>query len=123
MNEILLSALTVIITGIIGFVGTKITSFLNERISSEKINRIMNQFLEVVSDSVRATYQLYVEKLKDEDLFDKEAQLNALNMTKEHILKILPANVLTFLRKIYPDINAFIELQIEKAIYELKKNA
>ena len=63
-----------------------------------------------------ATNQTYVDALKEQNAFDKEAQKIAFEKTKDAILKLLTEECKKCLGEIVGDLNEYITAQIEAAV-------
>ena len=124
MNEIILSIISVVVTTVvlplITLAGTKLIQYLNSKIKDEKTRRILTGLTEIVERAVRSVFQTYVEALKKNNAFDKEAQITALNLAKTEILKELNDETVEFIKENYGDTNSFIITQIEATINLLK---
>jgi cell fate (sporulation/competence/biofilm development) regulator YlbF (YheA/YmcA/DUF963 family) len=58
--------------------------------------------------------------MKNQNLFDKEAQKTALQMTKDTVIATLSEEAKTKLSNVYGDLNKFIEAKIEEAVKNTK---
>ena len=124
MNQILLNILaavtTCIILPLISFLGIKLSQWLTTKIKDEKARKLFTQATEIVTNAVRATFQTYVESLKNSGSFGKDEQLEALNRAKAIITSELTEELKTFISENYGDLTAWISNQIEASIYKLK---
>ena len=124
MNDILLNVLaavtTCIILPLISFLGIKLSQWLSTKIKDEKARKLFTQATEIVTNAVRATFQTYVESLKNSGSFGKDEQLEALNRAKAIITSELTEELKTFISENYGDLTAWISNQIEASIYKLK---
>ena len=68
---------------------------------------------DTISDCVIATNQTYVEALKDKDIFTKEAQLEAFQMTYDAVMNILSDEAKNYLENIYGDLDSYVKEKIE----------
>lgn len=71
---------------------------------------------ETVSACVIATNQTYVETLKQQGKFDKEAQIEAFNRTKEAVLQILSTDAQAYLIEAVGDIDVYLNALIEAQV-------
>ena len=87
-------------------------------------NAIVEKYLtfagEAVTQAVKETAQTYVDTLKKEGKFDKEAQIEAFNRTRETALKLLTADALNIIEMVYGDADAWLRSKIEAAVAENK---
>ena len=60
LTEVIISILGIVITVVSGY----IIAWINSKIKDEKIKRILNDALNIVSNGVDYVYQTYVEELK-----------------------------------------------------------
>ena len=93
-----------------------LTEAAKERVNNEKADKYLNILGEIVSACVMATNQTYVDALKEQNVFDKEAQKIAFEKTKDAILKLLTEECKKCLGEIVGDLNEYITAQIEAAV-------
>lgn len=74
----------------------------------------------LISNAVRATTQTYVDALKKEHMFDKEAQIEAFNKTKEAILAQLTEDAKQVIITLYGNVDTYLMTQIEAKVREQK---
>ncbi|MCH3976420.1 MAG: hypothetical protein LKE36_02265 [Bacilli bacterium] len=124
MNQILINILATVVTCIvlplISYLGIRLTQWLNNKIKDEKGQALIKQATDVVLNAVRSVFQTYVESLKKSGTFDKEAQVTALNLAKDIVLKQLNEDVKNYVKDNYGDLSDWITNQIESSINLLK---
>ena len=118
---ILLSALGVIVTGLVTWLTTRITALLNRKIKDKDAARFMTEITEIVMRSVTTVFQTYVDALKKEGAFTKEKQELALNKCLDLIQSQLTVEVKDYIQENYGDITSYLKSQIETIIYQLKR--
>ena len=122
MNEILLNVLSVLLTAVIlpliSIAGTQLIKFINSKI---KNNELAKQ-LTIVTNAVRVVFQTYVDTLKKNGSFDKEAQAEALNRAKNIALSQITEDTKSYIEENYGDFNNWLTIQIESTI-DLLKNS
>jgi hypothetical protein len=69
-----------------------------------------------IQDCVAATTQTYVDSLKAQNSFDKEAQKVAFNKTYEAVMAILTDDVKDYLTSIYGDLQSYLTNRIEAEV-------
>ena len=119
--NILLSAVGVIITGLATFAVTKFTQWINTKINDAKAANYINTIMEIVLNSVKEIFQTYVEAIKLQGKFDKEAQEKALEMCLTKIKSVLAPEILDYITENFGDIDDYLKMLIESTIYNLKK--
>ena len=126
MNDIIISIISVVVTGVvlplITFAGTRLIQYLNQKIKDEKTKNILTGIAQIVERAVRSVFQTYVEALKKSGTFDKEAQLNALAIARTEVMKELNDDTIEFIQNNYGDIQNYITSQIEATINLIKNN-
>ena len=120
IQNILLSALGVIITGLATWLSTYIVKLLNEKIKDKQFARWLSQIIEIITNAVKCTYQTYVEALKDENMFTKEAQEEALKRTLQSFKSQLSQESIKFIEDNFGDVEKCLIEKIESIIYSLK---
>lgn len=119
-NQLLLLIIGTILTGLFGWLTTVITSWLNAKIKDEKLKKFVLSINDIVVKNVKYVYQTYVEELKAQGTFNKEAQAIALNKCKDLCLTEFSEDMKTYLMINYSDIVAWTLDKIETTIYDLK---
>lgn len=117
-TQVILGIIGVLITGL----GSLLTYIINKYVKNEKGKTIADSFKQLVMTNVQSTYQTYVEALKKEGKFDKEAQENALSRCVDNVKKTMPDSVKKWLGSNYQDITEVIKQMIESCIKESKDN-
>jgi len=124
MNDILLNVLSVtvsaVVVPVIGFLGYKLTQWLNLKVKDDKAKTLLNRANEIVLDAARTVFQTYVEALKKEGSFDAKAQEVALGKAKAIVLSELTEELKSFVADNYGDLMAWVTNAIEASIYKLK---
>lgn len=124
MNEILLNIISVVVTAVviplISLLGSKLYELINSKIKNEKGAKYLTEASEIVLNAVRFVFQTYVESLKKSGSFDKDVQIEALNLAKNIVLSQLSAETKTFISSNYGDLNEWLITSIEAGINKLK---
>ena len=112
----LLGALTVYIVTLLKAKTKEIT----DKIENDKADKYIYMLSNTITKCVTATNQTYVDNLKKENAFTKEAQQKALKMTADAVLAILSDEAKAYLPTIVGDLNTYILTQIESEVNRLK---
>ena len=127
MNEIIISIISVVVTSVvlplITLGGTKLIQLINQKIKDEKTRNILTGLSTIVERAVRSVTQTYVDSLKKSGKFDQEAQLIALSLAKEEVLKELNQETKSFIETYYGNVNDFVTTQIESTINLIKSKS
>lgn len=120
IQQILLSILGTVLTALAAWGVERFTAWLNTKIKDSKALKLLTEALNIVQSVVKATYQTYVQSLKEKNMFDKEAQANALNMAIEAAKNMLSDEAKKYITENYGDLTEWLKLKIESTLYDLK---
>ena len=88
---------------------------------SEINKKYMDMLTDTITKCVIATNQTYVDSLKGQNAFTKEAQEEAFMKTSSAVLTILSEDAKEYLNETLGDLNAYITTQIEAQVNAHKK--
>ena len=77
---------------------------------------------QTIEDCVIATNQTYVESLKAQNAFDKEAQKIAFNKTLNAVMAILSEDAKAYIRETSGDLTFYLTQQIEIKVNKTKNS-
>ena len=124
MNEIIINIISVVVTSIvlplISIAGAKLIQFINSKIKNNKAADLLTTATTIVINAVRSVFQTYVEALKKEGNFNKDAQIIALNKAKDIVLTQMTDEVKEYLVKTYGSLDSWLDTNIEATINILK---
>lgn len=125
--ELLSKIFEVCIIPLLGVLVAYFTQFIKAKsaeISTKTDNELAKKYISMLSDTITqcviATNQTYVDELKEQGKFDKEAQETAFKATSNAVLAILSDEAKKYLTAAYGDLNTYITNQIEKTVNENK---
>ena len=119
-QEILFSAIGTILTGLLAWLISIITNWINSKIKDKNAAKILTSITTLVTNVVQATYQSYVEALKGTDAWTKEAQEAALNKALTTIKSQLNNEGIKFIEENYGNVEEYLKTLIESVLYKLK---
>lgn len=119
---VVVSIVVPIIAGLLAWGISVLKKLVNEKIDNATLKAVLNDGLTVLENSVKYTYQTYVEGMKDKDIFDEAAQKQALQMAKDKALSMLSEGFINMIKDMYGDVNNWLETNIESTIYTLKNS-
>lgn len=93
-----------------------------QQIENEKVKNALSNVSNIVFDSVHYVNQTYVEGLKAEGKFDKEAQQHALLLAKSRAIDLMNEQTKRILTIEYEDVDKYITTIIESIIAQQKTN-
>ena len=124
MNEIIINIISVVVTSIvlplISIAGAKLIQFINSKIKNNKAADLLTTATTLVINAVRSVFQTYVEALKKEGSFNKDAQIIALNKAKDIALTQMTDEVKDYLVTTYGSLDSWLDTNIEATINILK---
>lgn len=127
MNEILLNVISCVVTAVvvplITLLGSKLIKWISGKIDNERAEKLLTEATTIVLDAVKCVFQTYVEALKKEGSFDRDAQLTALNKAKDIVLAQLGKDAREYIQTNFGDVDSWITTQIEASINTLKNTS
>lgn len=121
--ELLYEILEVCIIPLLGVLTVYAVKFINkksEEITAKTDNDLAKKYVNLlsttISDCVIATNQTYVEALKKENAFTKEAQEEAFKLTYDAVMNVLSDDAKTYLTNLYGDLTAYVQTKIEAEV-------
>lgn len=118
--NILLAALGTILTGLAAWAVSAFTKWINSKISDQKCAKYLSTVMELTTTAVCEVYQTYVETIKTEGKFDKEAQEKALEICLLKIKSKCAPEILDYIGYNFGNVTDYLKSLIESAIYRLK---
>lgn len=128
MLDLIQEICEIIIPIALGMLTTFAIKFINQKIAESKVKvdsdekrKYLDMLNETIVECIKATNQTYVNNLKDKNIFDKEAQLNALKKTTDNVMTIIKGDAEDYLRAAVGDLETLVQEKIEANIEEAKK--
>ena len=128
MIEVLNNLLIALIALLLSVATTAITVFLKSKtaqIKNQTVRQLLIEVDEALSTAVTATSQTYVDQLKKEKNFGKDAQVEALNKAKDTFNSLISADAEKLLNTMYSteeSLDAFITAKIEEKVKVQKES-
>lgn len=119
-QTILLSVISIVLTALVSWGAERLIALINTKLANSKFAKYLTSAVDVVTRSVKATYQTYVESLKDKNMFTPEAQKEALLKAGEMALAQLTEDSKKWIETNFGDVKTWITNTIESVIYDLK---
>ena len=94
---------------------------LKESTDDEIAQKYLDMLLTTVRQCVITTNQTYVDALKAEGKFDKEAQEIAFNKTLDAVLSVLSEDAKQYITELTGDLNTYLVQLIESEVHYNKK--
>ncbi len=119
-QTILLSAVSIVLTALVTWASERAIAYLNTKIKNAKYAQYLSDAVTIVTKSVKATYQTYVESLKDQNMFTEEAQKEALKRATNSAKSQMSQDLQSFISSNFGDIESWIKEAVESSLYDLK---
>lgn len=94
---------------------------LIQNISSVELANLIAEGTEVILRSVNYVQQTYVDALKREQKFDKEAQKRAFALAKEKAVELMNEETQKAIIRMYGNLDTYIEVIVESAVQQNKQ--
>lgn len=89
---------------------------LTNKTDNEMADKYITMLTQTITDCVIATNQTYVEALKKQEAFTKEAQKEAFQKTYDAVMLVLTDDAKDYLAEAYGDLTAYITMKIEAEV-------
>ena len=126
--EMIKDLLYILITAAVPVLTTYLCKYLYARwteskvkIENEKVATTLDNVINMVLDVVEATNQKYVDELKKNGEFTKEAAAEAFKISKETALTMLSNDAAEIIVEVYGDLDTYLDTLIEATVKQLKK--
>ena len=126
--EFVKDLLYILITAAVPVLTTYVCKFLYAKwteskvnIKNEQIQDTLDKVTNMVLNVVQATNQTFVDSLKKNGEFTKEAAIEAFNKSKETVVKMLSDDAVAIITEVYGDIDVYLDTLIESLVKQLKK--
>ena len=120
LEGVLIPLLIILTRYLIVFLNAK-RNELKEKTNNDLANKYIDMIYTTVTNCVIATNQTYVDALKKQDSFDKQAQIIAFNQTLEAVKRMLSADALNYIHSITEDTDFYLTKLIEASVRDQKQ--
>lgn len=121
--DIIAEPVLIAVGGLLVYSVKKGIQYLQEKLDNECATKYLEMAKETIITCVTATNQSYVDSLKNNGAFDKNAWVTAFEKSKNNVLKLLSETQKEVISEIYGDVDAWINTQIEATVRQLKQEA
>lgn len=120
MNDVFIKIIIGIGTIIISSIAERLFELISAKIKNEKVQKHLSIATEIVCSAVKSTYQEFVQTLKEDDLFDLDAQQEALSIARGKIREELTDKSRKYIEDTFGSVDAWIDTTIHSVLYDLK---
>lgn len=121
MKEILISAGSAIVIGLLTWISERLIRLINTKIENQLFAHYLTAATTAVTDAVKAVQQEYVDGLKKAGKFDEKAAKEALMKAKVKVLESLSTQTRKYITENIGDINKWIETTIHSVLHDMKE--
>lgn len=119
MQVVIIPAIPIIVTFLVKFCKAKTDEAIST-VNNETLRQALSEATDAVYTAVTYTSQTYVDSLKEQGTFDKEAQIIALNTALKKAQSLLAAETKELLEFLYGDLDNWLTTKIEQTVKEQK---
>jgi hypothetical protein len=105
------------LAGIISLLFLRLQNWLATKTKNETLQKATLLAQDLVLSAVQAVQQTFVEQLKKDGKFDKDAQLEALEKALKLVLAQIKPDAMAILTEAYGDLSKWLTMQIEATVY------
>ena len=111
--------LAVLTTYLVNYIKAKSDELVKDS-DNELEKKYMAMLADTITDCVLATNQTYVEALKNQNAFTKEAQEEAFRQTFDAVMAVLNDDAKAYLTNVYGDLTVYLTKKIEAEVNKSK---
>ena len=121
INTIIRDVIMLVLLPLVGIAVKALATYLKSKTDNATVEKYIGLAESAVAQAVEYVAQTYVDALKSEGEFSKDAQEHAFELAKEKAIEILGAEAVEMLNSIYGDFTVWIETAIEQHCREIKQ--
>ena len=118
--NIILSGVSIIVTGLASWGVGVLISWMNSKIKDQTLAKHLAAVTQIVTDAVMNVFQSFVETLKANGNFDESAQKEAKERAYASIMEQMTPELIDYVKDNYGELESWINNKIESVIYTLK---
>lgn len=119
--QTVLIPLLIALTGfLVKWINAKANS-LKEKVKDEAYYKYINMLQSMVTKAVITVNQTYVDELKKENAFTKEAQQEAFKKVYETVMESLSEDAVLCLKEVISDFDSYLTILIESSVKQQKE--
>lgn len=119
-EDLLIYIIKAVAGAMVAFIIPFVFALIRSKIKDDKVAKIITRVENIVSKTVKLVNQTYVDALKENGMFDKEAQKAAFEMCKEKVLAMLNDEAIIAISETFGDYEEWIRTLIESYVRDNK---
>jgi len=127
-SELITQIFEICIIPLLAILARYIAKFIDAKVTeltAKTDNDIAQKYTTMIGDTIKScvetTNQTYVDSLKEQGKFDKDAQMQAFDKTLDAILKVLSEDTKKYINETTGDLNTYLKQCIESTVKASKK--
>ena len=121
-NEILMYIIETVLKLVVGVAIPYGFNILRKKLQNDTQIKYLGKFEQLVADAVNQVQQTYVANLKAQDMFDKEAQMEALAKVKATVINMMNDRMQEIVIDAVGDFDTYMRNLIESEVFKIKTN-
>lgn len=121
LNIVLPTLMTAVIIPLLVAVGKAVSNYLKTRTKNETLQKYFDRANDAIVTAVAEVMQTFVETMKREGTWNREAAAKALEMAKDKAIEIMGVAAWKALPEIVGDVEAWLISKIEAATLQTKQ--
>lgn len=122
-NEVIMYFIETVLKLLVVAVIPYLASLVRAKLKNDTQIKYLDRFEKLVRDAVDQVQQTYVENMKAEDLFDKNAQIEAFEMVKATVMSTMNSEMMDIVLQAVGDFDEYIRNLIESEVFAIKQNS
>jgi len=118
--QTILGTISIGVAGLITYGFALLNTFIKSKIKNEKLKKYSEIILNTVKDAVLVVQQTFVDGLKKDGDFNKDAQKKAFLLAFEKIRASLDAESIAIIKELHGNVDIWLTNQIEAIVHSLK---
>ena len=119
-NEILMYIIETVLKLVVAVAIPYGFNLLRVKLKNDTQIKYLNKFEQLVKDAVDQVQQTYVENMKAENMFDEDAQKEALAMVKSNVLNMMNDRMQEIVIDAVGDFDEYVRNMIESEVFNIK---
>ena len=119
-NEILMYIIETVLKLVVAVAIPYGFKLIRDKLKNDTQIKYLNKFEQLVKDAVDQVQQTYVENMKAENMFDEDAQKEALAMVKSNVLSMMNDRMQEIVIDAVGDFDEYMRNMIETEVFNIK---
>lgn len=121
-NEILMYIIEIVLKLVVAGAIPYGFNILRKKLKNDTQIKYLGKFEKLVADTVNQVQQTYVANLKAQDMFDREAQMEALAKVKATVINMMNDRMQEIVIDAVGDFDTYMRNLIESEVFKIKTN-